>query len=151
MESIHWQGSYISKNLSVKIFNIMLRNFYKYLSSLCFLFFTINSFGQQDCERNLEKARILFEKGYLEDIPALLESCVENNRSWPNRSAALKLLTETYLFTGQEEKAEKCYVDILKMEPSFQPQENADHPELVYLAKKYSTKPFFGYGVKIGY
>ena len=113
--------------------------------------FAVFAFGQQDCERNLEKARVLFEKGYLEDIPTLLEPCVKDNYRWPNRTAALKLLTESYLFMGQEEKADTFYMALLLMEPEYTPVRNEDHPELVYFAEKFSTKPFFGYGVKLGY
>ena len=103
------------------------------------------------CDRNLDEARVLFEKGYLEDIVVLLEPCVENKNNWSNQSAALKLLTETYLFLGQELKADTAYQKLLMLDPGYQPTKNVDHPELVFHAEKFVTVPKFGYGVKLGY
>ncbi len=131
----------------------MIRNFYKYLLSFCFLSIAVAAFCQEDCDRKLEKARILFEKGYLEDIPDLLEPCIPDRRSlsWANRNSALQILTETFLFTGENEKAEKYYVLLLNNNPSYEPKLKADHPELVYLAEKFSIKPKATIGLRFGY
>ena len=130
-----------------------MRNYCKYLFSFCLLCFAVVAFGQNDCERKLEKARVLFEKGYLEDIPGLLEPCINENQSlsWSNRNSALQILTETFLFIGDKEKADKYFVLLLKNNPSYEPKLRADHPELVYLADKFSIKPKVTIGVKLGY
>ncbi len=131
----------------------MNRNFYKYIISFLFLSFTQTLYCQQDCERNLKKALVLFEKGYLEDIPGLLEPCIDAGKgfTWSSRSAALQLLTETFLFSGEEEKAEKYYMLLLENNPSYKPKLKADHPELVYLAEKFSVKPKVSISGRLGF
>lgn len=104
-----------------------------------------------DCNLKLDRARTFFEKGLLEKIPPLLHNCTEDpSISKATRLAILKLLTETHLFLGQEALADKHYGHLLRLDPFYQPQEQVDHPELVYFANQYTQYAPFSLGIKSG-
>ncbi len=107
--------------------------------------------NKESCEFKLGKARVFFEVGQLEKIPPLLTGCTnDKSLSKPVRLSILKLLMETYLFTNEEKKAEEIYVKILNINPFFKIRKSIEHPEVIYLSKKFITEPTFGLGVKAG-
>ena len=112
---------------------------------------TFDKSNAETCEFKLSKARALFEAGQLDKIPVLLGDCASDKElSKSMRLSVLKLLTESYLFLNDMDKANTIYQGILAIDPFFQPRTNVDHPELVYLSDKYVTTPTFSFGFKTG-
>ncbi|WP_375579601.1 porin family protein [Marivirga tractuosa] len=117
---------------------------------LLFFFFAISFSGiaQSSCVQNLRDARNAYDEGKLKELPELLLGCIENGFSKEEKVEALRLVTLSYLFNEEQEKAENSYLRLLKIDPEFEANEESDPTELLILADKFDTDPKFSYGVK---
>jgi len=106
---------------------------------------------EENCDVQLEKAQKYFEQGYLELIPQLLAYCRDFS-SEAKKEECFALLSRTYYYLNEHWKADATYLELLKLNPQFLPQNEDFHPEYVqYLDKFYFRKRNFyataGYNV----
>jgi len=105
----------------------------------------------QICSEILNQAEDEYQIGHLYAIPSLLEDCLKRGFSKEEKIRAYRLITLSYLYTDQPEKADISYLNLLKLSPEFAPNELTDPIELFYLHDNFITTPFFSlYLVRIG-
>ncbi|MBI9068391.1 MAG: PorT family protein [Salinivirgaceae bacterium] len=124
----------------------MNKNKLTYFILLLFLLLMFNSNAQSDCIVKLNEAEKLFEEGKIEKIPNLLQECIENGFNKENKIAALRLLTNVYLFEDNQIKAEKTLLKLLKTDPEFAVNKAIDPLEFITLYNSYHTSPVFSLG-----
>ena len=112
------------------------------------LFFTISCFAQQPCIR---EARGVYDDGRLHELPALLEDCINgSNFSKQEKVEAYRLLTLSYIYSDEPEKADEAMLSLLKSDPEFVLNEAVEPDEFIALYKTFRTDPIFRFGVKLG-
>jgi tetratricopeptide (TPR) repeat protein len=106
--------------------------------------------AQDACELSLTRAQEEFDAGRFVSVPGILNECLQHNqnREWEQR--ANLLLAETYLLLQDNEKAEECYLKVLKANPEYVTDEKRDPIDLVYLSKKFTSDPIFSIGGMVG-
>lgn len=116
-----------------------------YLPCLILLFFTTaNSvFAQDQCEIALSEAEDQYEQGKLYEIPGLIKSCIESGFTKEEKVRAYRLLTLTYLFLDYHGKADSTYLELLKLSPEFETNEELDPMEIISHDDKFTTKPIY--------
>ena len=97
----------------------------------------------QSCTETLNTARQNFEEGHLYIIEGLLEPCLKKGFNRDQKIEAYYLLTRTYLFIDEPEKAEESYLNLLKLDPEYKPDPETAPIDLVYLSEKFTTTPIF--------
>lgn len=107
------------------------------------------SIAQSSCVQNLRDARNFYDAGKLHELPKLLLNCIDNGFSTEEKVEALRLVTLSYLFDEEQEKAEASYLRLLKIEPEYQVNQESDPTELIILSERYDTAPKFFYGFKL--
>ena len=121
--------------------------------------FATHAQSAAQCSRALEEAEQAFEEGRLlfitrqdEDAPNLrFHQCLEaGSYSIEEEIRARKLLVKAYLFSDNEEAAEKELVELLKTDKEHQltPEDPA---ELFFLYQKYQTEPVIRVSAKMGF
>lgn len=106
--------------------------------------------GENLCTKNLNKATKEYESGRLNGIPEILEGCLQNGFTRPEKLQAYRLLILTYLFQDEDEKAEKTLLDLFKLDPEYKVNEALDPAEFVNLYNSYRTLPVINIGLKGG-
>ncbi|MFY0608257.1 MAG: PorT family protein [Cyclobacteriaceae bacterium] len=109
---------------------------------------TVGAYAQ-NCTQKLNQAEDEYEAGRLIGIPQLLEGCLDNF-SQEEEVRARKLLTQVYIFTDQEAKAEVALVELLKTEPEHRLDPQVDPAEMFFLYNQYRTRPIFRVGIRVG-
>lgn len=115
------------------------------LSILILLSFLVLNIGAQSMiEETIFKAKDEFEAGRLEQVVELLKPySTAYNENKIHRKAALKLLTETYLFLDEPNEAQTTYLELLRIDPFY--KINTTVPELKYLSQRIETYPISTY------
>lgn len=103
--------------------------------------------GQGACTQTLNQAQDQFEEGHLYEIPAMLKECLDKGFSNQEKIQAYWLLTRTYLIIDDPISAENSYIELLKLDPEYQIDEENDPIEIVYLSKKFKTTPIFEFTI----
>jgi len=116
------------------------------------VFCVVSFYGaaQSSCVQNLRDARSLYDEGRLNELPDLLQECIENGFSKEEKVEALRLVTLSHLFNEEQQRAENSYLRLLNINPEFQPNKDSDPTELLILAESFDTDPKFFFGVKGG-
>ncbi len=104
--------------------------------------------AQTNCIQNLRTARNFYEEGKLNDLPMLLENCINSGFSKEEKIEALRLVTLAHLFNENEVDAEASYLRLLQLDPEYKVNPSSDPTEIIILADKFDTDPQFSYGVK---
>lgn len=109
---------------------------------LCILF-TGNLVRAQavSCAETLIDAQNKFKNGDFYSIPSLLKPCLDKGFSDQQKVEAFWLLTQTYLFLDDPISAEDSYLKLLKKDPLHVVNEDLDPIDVVYLSKKFTTRP----------
>ncbi len=105
--------------------------------------------AQKDCSAKLSYAKELFNSGQIEEIPSLLDSCLQKGFTKEEKIQATLLLIQVYLFDSNREKAEQFMVYFLQNFPNYEVQ-STDPIEFVELYKSFKVKPTWGLGVTVG-
>lgn len=103
----------------------------------------------QDCALNLRNAEALFESGQVEEVPPLLQSCLESGFTDAEEISAYKLIIRSYLFDDKRDKAEQMMLQFLKKNPEYEISP-ADNEDFIYLFNKFRVKPVIQLGLKAG-
>jgi hypothetical protein len=105
--------------------------------------------GQEDCSSKLVEAQRLYRQGLIEDIPQLLQPCIESGFTRAQRNEAYKILILAYLFDGNQYNAENTMVDFLKKNPEYEVMPN-DPVEFISLFETFRTMSVFSFGLNFG-
>lgn len=117
---------------------------------LLFWFCSIKS-QAQICSEVIGQAEDEYDIGHLYAIPDLLRDCLNRGFTKEEKIRAYRLLTLTYLFIDEPQKADSAYLKLLKLSPEFEPNELTDPIELFYLHDDFITTPYFSlYLLKLG-
>lgn len=111
--------------------------------------FTANS-QETSCSQVLKKAQATFDEGRIYQIEEMLTPCLENGFSKPEKVAAYKLLTLTYLYFNEKAKAENAMMQFLKLEPEYEINPSIDPTEFINLYNSFRTSPALLVGLKAG-
>ena len=128
-----------------------MKRIYKILLSVFFAGIAVShaSFGQ-NCVQNLKKAQISYDEGRISEVPHLLESCLKSGFNKEEAATAFRLLTLTYLYLDEPQKADESILKLLKLNPDYRVNSAVDPTEFINLYNKYRTLPILKFGVKGG-
>jgi hypothetical protein len=105
--------------------------------------------AQEDCAATLSKAQKLYDAGVIEQIPQMLQQCLNRGFSDEEKLQAYKLIIMSYLFDNNTVKADKAMLDFLKRYPEYELLPS-DPAEFVQLFKTYRTYPIASFGIIAG-
>ncbi|MCK5822821.1 MAG: PorT family protein [Bacteroidales bacterium] len=114
---------------------------------ISFLLLSANVSAQNDCALNLKNAQKLYTQGVIEEIPSLLNPCLEEGFNTEDKIQAYKLLILTYLFDDKKDLAEETMLKFLKTNPEYKVNPAIDPAEFIFLFNSYYTKPVLEIGV----
>lgn len=119
---------------------------------LAFLGLSITSAYAQNCAQTLRLATSSYDQGRLHELPGLLKKCLDdpNGFTKPDRVTAYKLLTLSYIYLEEPEKADSAMINLLKTDHFFEPNQAVDPAEFIGLYKTFRTKPVYSIGAKFG-
>jgi len=92
------------------------------------------------CAENLKTAQSLFDKGQVEQVPAILGECMRSGFNREEQLAAYKLLIQSFLFEDRIEQADSAMLAFLKKNPEYQ-LSPTDHSSFVFLFNSFKVKP----------
>ena len=84
------------------------------------LYFSLGFAQDEDCLERMDNAEILYNSGIFEDIPLLLEECLETF-SEENRKIAYRLIILAYYMNDDVESAENTMRELLSAYPEYKP------------------------------
>lgn len=114
------------------------------------LLFVLESYSQDFCAQRLSEAEDRFERGRFYEIPDMLSLCINNGFTKEEKVRAYRLLTLTYLYLDYHSKADENYLSLLSLSPEYRVNDEIDPRELINHHKKFTTRPFVYYSVKVG-
>lgn len=108
------------------------------------------------CTQVLRSARATFDQGRLHELPTLLSGCLNTPEhkggfTKSEKIEAYKILTLTYIYLQEPEKADMAMISLLQTDHFFEINEAVDPMEFKSLYKKFRTKPLLSFGAKIGF
>jgi len=123
----------------------------KFCCIIVFVVFILNiSFSQQeDCVFKLQEAEKLYSQGLIEEIPALLNPCIESGLAKEDKLQAYKLIILSYLFDDNQVDAENAMLDFLKRYPEYEITPT-DPKEFIYLFESFSNIALYSFGISGG-
>jgi hypothetical protein len=92
------------------------------------------------CAENLKTAQSLFDKGQVEQVPAMLVDCMKKGFKREEQLAAYKLLIQSYLFEDKLEKADSTMLAFLRKYPEYI-LSPTDHSSFGNLFNSYKVTP----------
>lgn len=130
-------------------------NKYRYLILFIFSsFIMLNGFGQSvdttSCAQNLLDAQALFAAGKLNQVPGKIEGCLRAGFTKAEKVQAYKLLSVTYTYLEEYDKADEAVLNLLKLEKEYKVNPEIDPTEFIKLYQKFRTYPIFQFGIKLG-
>lgn len=123
----------------------------RFLLATLLLFLTVKASAQlTSCAQTLRLAQSTYEQGRLHEVPVLLQNCINNGFNKQEKVAAYKLLTLSYIYLEEPEKANEAMLNLLRTDHYFEINTSTDPAEFVALYKTFRTKPVYRIGGKIG-
>jgi len=126
----------------------------RYAASLfviCFVFgFSTKAISQVSCQETLNQAGAEFDAGRFYSLPTLLSNCLQSGFTQEQKFRAYYLLAQAYLVLNDPIAAEDTYLKLLTVDPEFRPNEKDDPIDLVYLSRKFTSRPRFTPHYRIG-
>jgi hypothetical protein len=110
---------------------------------------SLSSSGQYNCTGKLAYAHQLFDLGQIEQIPSLLDSCLEKGFSKDEQADALRLLIQVYIFDSNRSKAEQVMIRYLKIFPEYTLKPD-DPVEFTEIYKAFRVMPNWSFGFTAG-
>ncbi len=103
----------------------------------------------QNCSVKLRDAENLFNAGLVEQVPALLEECLQSGFTKTEEHSAYQLIIRSYLYEDKIQLAEETMEEFLKKNPEYElsPTDNAD---FVYYFYKFKVKPVLQLSANMG-
>ncbi len=120
-----------------------MRFLFVYVFLSCFLkTVVLQAQESNDCEQTLNQAAQEFTAGHFYGLPALLKPCLDNFSN-EQRVRAYMLLAQAYLVIDDPIGAEDSYLKLLRADPEYIATQEKDPIDIVYLSKKFTTRPVF--------
>lgn len=119
-------------------------------SFILLMFCALQTKAQTACTQTLRQARTVFDEGRIHELESLLGGCIKNGFSDEERTEAYRLLILSYIYLDEIEKADNAMLELLKFNPGFEINTQADPAELINLYNTFRTKPIFFWGVRGG-
>jgi Outer membrane protein beta-barrel domain len=123
------------------------------LSAVLFFFIvrlTQAQVGSQ-CAQTLRSARSTYEQGRLHEVPKILEGCINSGDFTKSEQVeAYKLLTLSYIYLEEPEKADQAMLGLLNTDHFFELNPEVDPAEFQALYRKFRTHSLFRIGIKLG-
>ncbi|MDB4835565.1 PorT family protein [Cyclobacteriaceae bacterium] len=119
----------------------------------CFLGFGICAnvvMAQEDCSKNLKRAKKFYEEGNIEMVEGLLGSCIEEGFTKEEKVEAQKLLVLVSLFDDDTQMADEHMEEFLTLNPEYKIQEGKDQVEFIHLYNTFKTIPSISVGFTAG-
>jgi hypothetical protein len=110
----------------------------------------VHATAQSTCPQTLRLAQSIYDQGRLHELPPLLEGCLKSGFSAAEKVSAYKLLTLTYIYLEEPEKADEMMLALLRTDHYFQVSEGTDPAEFIALYKTFRTHPIYRIGLKLG-
>jgi hypothetical protein len=128
----------------------MIKGLLKFILTTSFLVIvTAVTWAQdQDCLSKLDGAETLFNTGLFEEVPALLENCMELY-SETDRQKAYRLIILAHYMNDDIAAAEESMYFLLKEFPDYQPVVN-DLVDFQYIFNSFSVRRSLDLGISIG-
>lgn len=137
----------------IRVFTIYLL----YLMRKALFFFLVAFFchqfeanAQSTCAQTLRLAQSVYEQGRLQELPNLLEACLKTGFTDQEKVNAYKLLTLTYIYLEEPQKADNSMLLLLQTNNEFRPNDAVDPAEFVALYHTFRTNPVYRIGFKAG-
>jgi hypothetical protein len=122
----------------------------KLVPSLLFLLLCASTYGQLTSgAQTLRLARATYEQGRLHEIPSILESFLPKFNK-QEKVEAYKLLTLSYIYLEEPEKADDAMLKLLQTDHYFEINLKDDPAEFISLYKTFRTDPIYRIGAKVG-
>jgi hypothetical protein len=106
--------------------------------------------AQSTCAQTLRLAQSVYDQGRLHELPNLLAGCLQSGFTDQEKVSAYKLLTLTYIYLEEPEKADRAMLSLLHADNEFKVNDAVDPAEFVALYNTFRTDPTFRIGVKAG-
>ena len=128
----------------------MTKHLSKFILTTSFLVIvtTVTWAQDQDCLSKLDGAATLFNTGLFEDVPALLENCMELY-SETDKQKAYRLIILAHYMNDEVTAAEESMYFLLKEFPDFKPVA-IDLVEFQYIFNSFSVRRTLDLGISIG-
>jgi hypothetical protein len=84
-----------------------------------------------------------FNAGRFFSLPSILAGCLDNGFTKEQKVRAYILLCQVYLINDEPAEAEKSYLKLLQADPEYVAKPELDPVDVVYLSKKFTTRPVF--------
>ena len=128
-----------------------ISSFDKTVLILILLLLPAGAFSQETttCAENLKNAQNLFDRGQVDQVPAMLHDCMKSGFTREEELSAYKLLIQSFLFEDKLDMADSTMLEFLKKNPEYQ-LSPTDHSSFVYLFNKFSVKPLIQLTVHLG-
>lgn len=107
----------------------------------------------QDCAQTLRLARATYEQGRLREIEGQLKTCLEGGFKKTEKQLkveAYKLLTLSYIYLEEPEKADQAMLNLKLTDPYYIPNPAVDPAEFVALYNSFRKDPVYRIGAKLG-
>jgi len=102
-----------------------------------------------DCSQTLLKAQDTYKEGRINEVADMIQPCLESGLNKQEKIEAWRLLTLTYLYFNETEKAQEAMTHLLKNDPEYKIR-HADPTEFVNLYNSFRTTPIVIVGAKFG-
>ena len=103
-----------------------------------------------DCEATLAVATGEFNAGRFFSLPSILKGCIDRGFTPEQKIRAYILLCQVYLINDNPQEAEASYLKLLQINPEYIAKPEIDPIDVVYLSKKFTTRPVFTPHVRFG-
>jgi hypothetical protein len=102
--------------------------------------------AQNNCTNNLKEAESMYENGRIDEIPALLKSCLKKGFTKEEQVRAYRIIIKSYLFNQDIKSASQSMLSFLKEFPEYIPEKNTDGADFLNLYRKFETLPVIAIG-----
>ena len=110
----------------------------------------LESFAQQeDCAFKLREAQQLYNAGRIENVPEMLQPCIEKGFTQEERLSAFKLIILCQIYDDDLEKAHEGMLSFLKRYPEYE-LSPTDPDEFRFIFEQYRTRPVLDLGAFVG-
>jgi hypothetical protein len=129
----------------------MIRSFIFVLGFCLLILFPPVLFSQasSSCAENLQSAQVLFDRGQVNQVPALLRDCLKSGFNREEELTAFKLLIQSYLFEDKLIQADSAMLVFLRRNPEYE-LSPTDHSSFVFLFNKFEVRMVAKVSVQIG-
>ncbi|HLP74991.1 MAG TPA: outer membrane beta-barrel protein [Bacteroidales bacterium] len=113
------------------------------------IFINLHAQEAPACAEKLQTARILFEKGQVQQVPGLISECLKSGFNREESIEAFKLIIQCYLFDEEFSRADSAMLSFLKKYPEYE-LSPTDHSSFVGLFNNYVSRVVIQLSVHLG-